>query len=56
MSRWYDQACERLEKSLDNEEISDEEFREEMRGLNEELRQDALDDAEEAYKNTMGDW
>jgi len=54
--RWYDNAAERLEKALDNDEISDEEFREEMRGLNEELRQAASDAAEEVYNDTMGQW
>jgi len=56
MTMWYDNAVEILEKSLDNEEITYEEFRAEMKDLNEELEQSAHDAAEEAYKDIMGQW
>jgi len=54
MNNWADKAHEEIEKQLDNGEISNEEYREECRNINEELRQEAHDRAEEAYNDTMG--
>ena len=53
---WYDKAVERLENDLDDGLISNEEFREEMRQLNWELREQAEITAEEAYDDVTGNW
>jgi len=38
---WYERAAEQLEKSIDNGELSEKEYREEMRGLQQELEEEA---------------
>ena len=53
---WYDNAVKQLEQSLENGEITDEEFQAEIRNLNEELRETANEVAEQAYNDVMGDW
>ena len=54
MSRWADRANEELEKQLDDGEISNKEYWEECREINEELREEARDNAEQAYNDTIG--
>lgn len=56
MPRWYDKAEEQLEKELDNEEITYKEYLEQMRDLNDELRGQAEEEAEQAYNNITGHW
>lgn len=53
---WYDKAVEQLEDDLDNGLISNDEFRSQMRDLNDELRGSAEEAAEQAYNDTMGCW
>ena len=50
---WYDRECERLESDLDKGVITDKEFREEMRYLNDELRGQAEEAAEQAYRDII---
>ena len=56
MGDWYDKAELQLGESLENGDISEEEYHEEMKNLNEELRQSAEDKAQEAYNDEMGCW
>ncbi len=53
---WYDRAEEELEDQLERGEITNAEFRSEMRELRSELQGQAEDAAEEAYNDTMGCW
>lgn len=50
----FDKAHEQLEKAYDDGELTDEEFREEERGLRDEQREAAHEAADEAYNDTMG--
>ncbi len=54
MTRWYDRAVEELEKQLDNDLITREEFNREMRELNAELREAAREAANDAYNDYIG--
>ena len=56
MLHWVDKAEQQLEKELENGEISDKEFREQMRDVHAEHEQEAHDAAEQAYNDTMGYW
>ena len=56
MPRWYDNAVEELEDSLDKSEISNEDFRNEMRELNQELQSAADEVAEAAREDYYGSW
>jgi len=51
MSDWYERAEKQLEEALDNGEISDSEFNDQMRDLNAEYEQARHDAAAEAYEN-----
>lgn len=51
MSNWYDRAYEELEKSLENGEIDEEQFCQELRYLRDELEQSRQDASDEAYYN-----
>ena len=52
----YDRAAEQLEQDYADGLISQEEFRREMRLLNEDFRESAREAAEEAYRDMTGDW
>lgn len=54
MSRWADKAVEELETELEQGLISQEEFKEQMRDINAELRDEAFENAQKSYNNTMG--
>ena len=56
MSRWYDDAVDRLEEELARGEISNEEFREQMRNLNLDLLSEAEEAADNARRDVMGDY
>ncbi len=46
--RWAERAAEQMEKAVENGDMTDAEYEEEMRGLRDEVReaaQDAYDDA-----------
>lgn len=48
----FDRAADQIEKAYENEEMTDKEYREELRGLREEQRdaaQDAYDDVMSGY-------
>lgn len=47
--RWAETAADQIEKARENGELSDDEYREEMRGLREEVQDAAWD----AYNETM---
>lgn len=53
---WFDKAEAELEESLANGEITDKEFRDEMRNLRAELEGQAQEAAEQAYNDTIGYW
>jgi uncharacterized coiled-coil protein SlyX len=48
---WYDRAYEELEKMLEDGDISQEEFRKELRYLQDEIEDCRQQAAEEAYNN-----
>lgn len=48
---WYDRAYEELERQLDEGEISQEEFRTELRYLRDELESCKQEAAQDAYDN-----
>ena len=56
MNRWHEKAIEELEESLAKGEITDNEYNDEMRALNAELRYQAEEVAAEAYADIMGYW
>jgi len=56
MTHWYDKAEDRLEKELENGEITDKEYKQQMRDLNAELRGQAEEEAEQAFNDVMGRW
>lgn len=51
---WYDRAVDQLEKDLSSGAISDEEYWQQVRELNAELRECAQEAADQAYNDTMG--
>lgn len=53
---WYDREMMRLEEMLEACEITDKEYREAVRDLNEELKSIAEEEAAAAYDNVMGRW
>ncbi len=53
---WYERACEQLEQDYADGRIDYGTFHNEMRELNNELRQAAQDAADDAYDGYMGDW
>lgn len=53
---WYDKACEQLDEALNNGEITQKEYREQMRDLREELRAGAEEAAEQARDNYYSSW
>jgi len=55
-THWFDKAEAELEDALRNGEITDEEFRKEMRNLQDELQGQAEEAAEQAYNDFMGNW
>jgi len=54
MADWYGREEDALVGQYNNGEITDREYREAMRDLNEELRQGAEDAAEEARNDYYG--
>ena len=56
MPRWYDKAVESICEAAAKGEISQEEFIEQLKDLNAELREQAEEAAEEARRDVMGDW
>lgn len=54
MSYEYQESL--LEKALKNGEITEAEFREEMRQLQMDMEQQAEETAEQAYNDVMGNW
>ena len=55
MSMW-DMEEDRLVEAVNSGEISDAEFRKEMRSLRDEFREQAEMAAQEAYDNAMNRW
>jgi molecular chaperone GrpE (heat shock protein) len=55
-THWVDKAEHELEEALANGEMSEKEFREEMRNIHAEHEQEAQDAAEQAYNDVMGHW
>lgn len=53
---WFDREVDKLEKLLDNDEITYEEFKAEMRELNNERQAEAEEAAKNAYNDVMGGW
>lgn len=51
MSHWFDKAVEELEAELENGLISQEDFRQEMKALQAELRDARTEAAQDAYDN-----
>lgn len=51
---WFEKACEELEVALENDEITNEQYKSEMRELRQELNEEVLDAAESAYNDVMG--
>ena len=49
-----DRAVRRLEEALERGELTDKEYREEMRALQDEQRGRAEEAAESAYRDVMG--
>lgn len=56
MPNWYDREENALVEQFNNGQISRKEFDEAMRELNQELRAQAQEAADEAYDNAMGGW
>jgi len=56
MTHWVDKAEKQLEEELENGEISDKEFREQMKDVYAEYEQEGQDAAEQAYNDVMGNW
>jgi len=54
MTHWVDRAEKQVEESLENGEISDKEYKEQMRDIHAEHEQEGQDAAEQAYNDTMG--
>lgn len=54
MPRWYDNAERQIEKMLEDGQISDEEYVQEMRELNRELQDAADEEAERAREDYLG--
>jgi len=54
MLHWVDKAERQLEEELENGMISEKEFRDQMRDVRAEHKQEAHDAAEQAYNDTMG--
>lgn len=53
---WYDRAMQELEQQHFEGFIDDEEFRQGVRLLNEELREEVEEDANDLYRARTGDW
>lgn len=54
MSNWYDRACDQIERDFAEGVIDSKEYQQQMRELNDELRGEAQEAAEQAYNDTMG--
>jgi uncharacterized membrane protein len=54
MSGWYERALEEIERDYDEGNIDAKEYQAQMRDLHAELREEASDNAERAYNDTMG--
>jgi len=53
---WYEREMDRLDKLLEDEIISETEYMESVRDLNDELKSIAEEEAAMAYDNVMGRW
>ena len=57
MNRWYERAMEELDDQLEQGLISDKDYRDAVRDLNDELRSIAEEEAIEAYNRVIDrDW
>ena len=56
MSHWVERAIEAVERDLENEAISYDEYLAEMRDIREEARAEAEEAAENYRNQLMGDW
>jgi formiminotetrahydrofolate cyclodeaminase len=54
MSDWFEREEERLVDAVNDGEISEQDFRKEMRYLRDELQRQAEEAAERAYDDVMG--
>jgi hypothetical protein len=52
----YDREVEQLERDLADGAITMEEFRRQMRDLNDDLREAAREEADNYYRDMTGDW
>ena len=53
---WYDREEDELVRQLNAGEINQNEFQNAMRDLNAQLRQEAEDNAADAFNRTMGNY
>lgn len=53
---WYERAVAELEQQHAEGFISDQELHQGMRSLNDELREEAAQQADDLYRDMTGDW
>ncbi len=56
MTHWIDKAEKQIEDDFENGEITDKEYKEQMRDAHAEHEQEAHDAAEQAYNDVIGGW
>ena len=56
MPRWFDSAAEQLEEELASGHLSNDEFNDEMRLLQQELNEAADEEADRARNDYLGEW
>lgn len=56
MANWYERAEQEINEDYERGDIDLAQYQSRMRDLNAELREEARNNAEQAYNDTMGGW